>query len=169
MSWRRAAVLVARLAPLATDTVACRQGFPAAAAVLRQHSQAGRQLVGEVQSRSFASSAVPQQAEAAVAVDSPAAAATALEQPPMYGVVGRVSGQYSVQPKRVFAVVEVGGTQFKVTPDDVIVTERLRGVDVDDKLQLPRVLLLGSEEQTVVGRPYVPEAFVTAAVEVRSQ
>jgi large subunit ribosomal protein L21 len=65
----------------------------------------------------------------------------------------------------VFAVVEVGGTQFKVTPDDVIITEKLAGVDVNDTLALQRVLLLGSQAETIIGRPYVPGASVVAAVE----
>lgn len=84
---------------------------------------------------------------------------------PMYTVIDRVSSTYQVQRKRVFAVVEVGGTQFKITPDDVIVTEKLRGVDVNDKLRLSRVLLLGSEDETIIGRPFVPQAHVIAAVE----
>ena len=70
-----------------------------------------------------------------------------------------------MEPRPVFAVVEVGGTQYKVTPDDVIITEKLDGVDVNDKIKLQRVLVLGSAEETVIGRPYVPEASVIAAVE----
>lgn len=76
-----------------------------------------------------------------------------------------IGEQYSVPVKRVFAVVEVGGTQYKVTPNDVIVVEKLSGVDVNDRLELRRVLLLGSQAETVIGRPYVPEAAVTAVVE----
>lgn len=79
----------------------------------------------------------------------------------------RVQQQYSVPARSVFAVVEVGGTQYKVAPNDVIVVEKLADVDVNDKLQLQRVLLLGSQAETIVGRPYVPHAAVTAAVEVR--
>jgi hypothetical protein len=78
-----------------------------------------------------------------------------------------VAEQYTVQPKAVFAVVEVGGTQYKVTPGDVIIVEKLADVDVNDKLQLQRVLLLGSRAETIIGRPYIPAAAVTAAVEVR--
>ncbi|EFN51459.1 hypothetical protein CHLNCDRAFT_140197 [Chlorella variabilis] len=77
----------------------------------------------------------------------------------------RVQQQYSVPARSVFAVVEVGGTQYKVAPNDVIVVEKLADVDVNDKLQLQRVLLLGSQAETIVGRPYVPHAAVTAAVE----
>ncbi len=69
--------------------------------------------------------------------------------------------------KKVFAVVEVGPTQFKVTPDDLLVTEKLKGVDVNDIVSLNRVLLLGSAQETLIGRPHVPGAAVTAVVEVR--
>lgn len=118
-------------------------------------------------------------AAAAPASSSPAAAAAAAAaadplQQQLPDVYVRLDGQhverrYTVQPKPVFAVVEVGGTQYKVTPNDVIVVEKLSGVDVNDTLRLQRVLLLGSAEETVIGRPYVPEASVTAAVEVRAR
>lgn len=163
MSWRRAAAALVRLAPAAAEAVPASQGLPALAAALRHHAMLPALPSAH---RTFASSALQQQAEAAVAEDSTWRATPPADLPPQYSVVGRVASQYSVAPKRVFAVVEVGGCQFKVTPDDVIVTEKLRGVDVNDTLQLPRVLLLGSEEQTVIGRPFVPEAYVTAAVEV---
>lgn len=77
----------------------------------------------------------------------------------------RVPGPYSVEPVQVFAVVEISGTQYKVTPDDLIVTEKLSGVDINDSITLNRVLLLGSSAETVIGRPFIPEATVTAAVE----
>lgn len=113
----------------------------------------------------FAASAAAAQAEPAAA-EPPAAAAAGL--PPVYTPLGEtVSERYTVPPKPVFAVVEVGGTQYKVTPDDVIVVEKLGDVDVNDKLRLQRVLLLGSAAETVIGRPYVPGAAVDAAVEVR--
>ena len=79
----------------------------------------------------------------------------------------RIEGPYVVQPRAVFAVVEVGGTQYKVTPDDLIYVEKLSGIDVNDRLRLGRVLLLGSAAETIVGRPYIPGASVTAALEVR--
>lgn len=72
-----------------------------------------------------------------------------------------------VPRKLAFAVVEVGPTQFKVSQGDTIVTEKLRGVDVNDKLSLNRVLMLGSPHETIIGRPFILEASITAAVEVR--
>ena len=71
-----------------------------------------------------------------------------------------------VQRKAVFAVVEAGPTQFKVSPDDLIYTEKLVDMAVNDKVALRRVLMLGSRHETVIGRPIVPGASVIAAVEV---
>ena len=55
--------------------------------------------------------------------------------------------------------------QYKVTPDDLIITEKLSGVDVNDKIRLNKVLLLGNKTETVIGRPAVEGASVVAVVE----
>ncbi|KAF5728681.1 Ribosomal protein L21 [Tripterygium wilfordii] len=65
----------------------------------------------------------------------------------------------------VFAVVQIGSHQFKVSNGDCIYTERLKFCEVNDKLTLNKVLLLGSSTQTIVGRPIVPDAAVHAVVE----
>lgn len=77
----------------------------------------------------------------------------------------KVTGPYKIAQQPIFAVVEISGTQYKVTPDDLIVTEKIPGLDIHDTIKLNRVLLLGSKTETVIGRPYVPNASVTAAVE----
>ena len=55
--------------------------------------------------------------------------------------------------------------QYKVTPDDLIITEKLSGVDVNDRIRLNKVLLLGNKTETVIGRPAVEGASVVALVE----
>ena len=107
------------------------------------------------------SSYLPRAAEAA---QEPSAVAEPIF-PDVHVRLESISEPYKVEPQPVFAVVEVGGTQYKVTPSDVIVTEKLDGVDVNDKIRLQRVLVLGSPEETIIGRPYIPGATVTAAVE----
>lgn len=77
----------------------------------------------------------------------------------------KITGPYKIEQQPLFAVVEVSGTQYKVTPDDLIVTEKISGLDINDTIRLNRVLLLGSKTETVIGRPYVQDASVTAAVE----
>lgn len=64
-----------------------------------------------------------------------------------------------------FAVVQIGSHQFKVSNGDCIYTERLKFCEVNDKLILSKVLLLGSSTQTIVGRPTLPDATVHAVVE----
>ena len=64
-----------------------------------------------------------------------------------------------------FAVMESGGCQWKVTADDVIYHNKIRGVHVNDVLQFNKVLLLGTQSETTIGRPFVPGATVVAAVE----
>ncbi|XP_047072629.1 50S ribosomal protein L21, mitochondrial [Lolium rigidum] len=65
----------------------------------------------------------------------------------------------------VFAVVQIGSHQFKVSNGDSIFTERLKFCDVNDKLILNRVLMLGSQAETVIGRPTLTDATVHAVVE----
>ncbi|CAM0901634.1 unnamed protein product [Alopecurus aequalis] len=65
----------------------------------------------------------------------------------------------------VFAVVQIGSHQFKVSNGDSIFTERLKFCDVNHKLILNRVLMLGSQAQTIIGRPTLTDATVHAVVE----
>ncbi|RDY13403.1 50S ribosomal protein L21, mitochondrial [Mucuna pruriens] len=84
-----------------------------------------------------------------------------------YRVVGPLAKDDAVfKPyEPVFAVVQIGSHQFKVSNGDSIFTERLKFCEVNDKLILSKVLLVGSASQTVVGRPIVPDAAVHAVVE----
>jgi large subunit ribosomal protein L21 len=70
-----------------------------------------------------------------------------------------------VRPKDVFGVVEVRSHQFKVSPDDLIFVDKIKDVEVNDVVKLPRVLMLGSKTRTVIGRPTVPGAEILALVE----
>ncbi|KAK7412764.1 hypothetical protein VNO78_04379 [Psophocarpus tetragonolobus] len=84
-----------------------------------------------------------------------------------YKVVGPLGKEDTVfKPyEPVFAIVQIGSHQFKVSNGDSIFTERLKFLEVNDKLILDKVLLLGSASQTIVGRPIVPDASVHAVVE----
>ena len=61
--------------------------------------------------------------------------------------------------------MQLTGKQFKVTADDIIFVNHLGDVAVNDVVALDRVMLLGTVDRTVIGRPYVPGARVLAAVE----
>jgi large subunit ribosomal protein L21 len=62
----------------------------------------------------------------------------------------------------MYAIVECGGKQYRVTPGEVITVEKLPQ-SVGETVELDRVLLLGGD-QTVVGKPVVEGAKVSAKV-----
>ncbi|CAH1996454.1 unnamed protein product [Acanthoscelides obtectus] len=61
---------------------------------------------------------------------------------------------------RLFAVVHVTGKQFKITEGDVIVIEGYWPPTVGDKILLDKVLLAGSTDFTLIGRPIVQKGLV---------
>lgn len=93
-----------------------------------------------------------------------------------------------------FAVIKMSGTQYKVTLDDVVVTNLIHGYEVSERerknrssapapplppprlfthptsqvgemLEVDDVLLVGSRDETLVGRPLVESAKVRLLVE----
>ena len=66
----------------------------------------------------------------------------------------------------VFAIFQVGSLQYKVCPGDLIYAERLRKLDVGAELSFNTVQAAGTKSSTLVGRPYVDGASVTAVIEV---
>ena len=62
----------------------------------------------------------------------------------------------------VFAVIETGGKQYKVSEGDVIFVEKL-GVEDGAEYTFDKVLAIGGDTFTV-GAPYVEGASVTATV-----
>ncbi|KAI3733156.1 hypothetical protein L1987_64374 [Smallanthus sonchifolius] len=67
--------------------------------------------------------------------------------------------------EEVFAVVMIGGRQYIVFPGRFLYTQRLKGANVDDKIILNKVLLVGTKNSTYIGKPIVPNAAVHAVVE----
>ncbi|WIA17389.1 hypothetical protein OEZ85_014247 [Tetradesmus obliquus] len=81
------------------------------------------------------------------------------------GSSSKTSGSYAITRQAAFAVVESGGSQFKVTPDDIIYHNKIPGVTVNDVIEFGKVLLIGTAQETAIGRPFIPGATVIAAVE----
>ncbi|XP_028397028.1 50S ribosomal protein L21, mitochondrial-like [Dendronephthya gigantea] len=54
----------------------------------------------------------------------------------------------------IFAIVYIGGSQFKVAMNDIIIVNKLNA-EVGSKIKLEKVLLVGGEHFTIVGRPLV--------------
>lgn len=63
----------------------------------------------------------------------------------------------------MYAIVQAGGRQYKVTQNDIISLNRL-AVPEGEEVVLDRVLLVAGEDGTKVGTPYVPGAKVVGQV-----
>ncbi len=68
----------------------------------------------------------------------------------------------------MFAIVEAGGRQEKVTPGTVVVVDRLEA-DPGAEITFDRVLLVENAGEVVTGTPYVAGASVTGVVESQTQ
>jgi large subunit ribosomal protein L21 len=64
----------------------------------------------------------------------------------------------------MYAVIETGGKQYRVSEGDAISVEKLP-YQVGDTIELERVLLVSGEKGLAVGQPTVQGAKVTARVE----
>lgn len=75
----------------------------------------------------------------------------------------------SKEPPSVFAVVLVGGKQYKIVAGDVIIVEKLEAPDVGQNIFLQKVLLIGTKEYSAIGRPMLTSAKVLAHVEEQTK
>lgn len=64
----------------------------------------------------------------------------------------------------MYAVIESGSKQYRVAEGDVIEVESLP-VEAGKEVELERVLMVSSDSGTVVGKPVIEGAKVTATVE----
>jgi large subunit ribosomal protein L21 len=64
-----------------------------------------------------------------------------------------------------FAIVHVGGTQYKLMKGDTVMTQKLEGAEVGKEIILQKVLLIGSKSWTAIGTPLLERARVHAVVE----
>lgn len=67
----------------------------------------------------------------------------------------------------MYALIETGGKQYRVTPGDVVDVELLPAAAEaaeGDKVEFDRVLLVGDDDSVRVGQPVVEGAVVSASV-----
>lgn len=54
---------------------------------------------------------------------------------------------------RLFAIIQIAGKQWRVTDGDLLMVEGVYPTDVGDVIRLEKILLLGSKDFTLMGRP----------------
>ena len=62
---------------------------------------------------------------------------------------------------KIYAIIETGGKQYKVSPGQTIDVERL-GIAEGDTVELERVLLIADGDRLTVGKPIIQGAKVVA-------
>jgi large subunit ribosomal protein L21 len=63
----------------------------------------------------------------------------------------------------MYAIVESGGEQIKVSAGDTVSVEKVAG-DVNSDIVMDRVLMIEKDGAVVVGKPYIAGAKVTAEI-----
>jgi large subunit ribosomal protein L21 len=63
----------------------------------------------------------------------------------------------------MYAVVEIAGTQVKVSPSDKVFVPKMSS-EIGSKIKFDKVLLTGDDKKASVGNPYVKGAVVEAKV-----
>ena len=61
----------------------------------------------------------------------------------------------------MYAIIETGGKQYKVSAGDTLYIEKLN-VEADSEVVFDKVIAVGSDDAIKVGAPYVEGATVTA-------
>jgi len=64
----------------------------------------------------------------------------------------------------MFAIIENGGKQYRVSPGDLIAVERL-SLDAGSDVTIDTVLMVNENDQSTWGSPYVSGAKVLATIE----
>ena len=63
----------------------------------------------------------------------------------------------------MYAVIQSGGKQYRVSPGDLLRVEKLNG-EVGDRITFENVLLVGGDDESRVGLPAVPGASVIGTI-----
>jgi len=63
----------------------------------------------------------------------------------------------------MYAVIKTGGKQYRVEQGDTLAIERLEG-DTGTQVSFGEVLLVGSDNETKIGRPLLAGASVTGTI-----
>jgi large subunit ribosomal protein L21 len=63
----------------------------------------------------------------------------------------------------VYAIIELGGIQYRVSPGERIKVEKLESA-AGSEVQLDKVLMVQKDEGSVIGNPYVTNARVVGEV-----
>jgi len=64
----------------------------------------------------------------------------------------------------MYAIIETGGKQYRVTPDEELKVEKIKDKGVGEEVEFDKVLLVNGEEGTDVGKPYLEDSSVEGEI-----
>jgi len=88
--------------------------------------------------------------------------------PPVESKLERLPLEHRLE-EPAFAIVLLGGSQYKVVAGDVIMSQKLIGPDIGDRIVLDKILLVGTRNWTAIGTPLLSQASVHAVVEEQTK
>merc|ERR1712146_290564 len=68
-----------------------------------------------------------------------------------------------------YAVIDIKSKQYKITLDDLIISDRIHDLDIGESYTCNNVMLLGSQNETIIGQPYIENASVTLSCEEQTK
>ena len=63
-----------------------------------------------------------------------------------------------------YAVIQTGGKQYRVSEGETLRVEKLAEVTAGNKIKIDKVLMVGGGSDSMVGQPFVEQAYVEAQV-----
>ncbi|MFB6290997.1 MAG: 50S ribosomal protein L21 [Candidatus Bipolaricaulia bacterium] len=64
----------------------------------------------------------------------------------------------------MYAIIETGGKQYRVTPEEELKIEKLKGQGVGESVKFDKVLLVKKDEEIEVGKPYLEDSVVEGEI-----
>jgi large subunit ribosomal protein L21 len=66
-----------------------------------------------------------------------------------------------VEDTKIYAIVETGGKQYRVTQGQTVDVDNLNAID-GDTVELNKILVVGDDKNTVIGKPHIEGARIIA-------
>ncbi|BBA35341.1 50S ribosomal protein L21 [Methylocaldum marinum] len=83
-------------------------------------------------------------------------------------IISRLKEFYALEPKKMYAVIQTGGKQYRVKQGDVVKVETLNA-DAGQQIEFDKVLMVQTDSGLKVGKPFVDGGKVTATIKAHGR
>jgi len=64
----------------------------------------------------------------------------------------------------MYAIIETGGKQYRVSPDEELKVEKIKGKGAGEMVEFDKVLLVKDDETLEIGKPYLEQSVVEGEI-----